>query len=289
VTSNDQVATFDEDEINLVAIWRVVWRRKFSILLIALVCGAAAAVYALTATEIFRAEVVVTEVSARRGIESTAGRLSGLATLVGVNLGTRSGEAQEARAILVSRRLAEEFIRRHDLIPTLMEGSKEAPEMWFAVQRFRNNVASIRYGSAEGTTVLAIDWPDPVVAAQWANDFIALANELIRVRAVEESERNIAYLNEQIPRTNLVEVQRVMYGLIQDETKTLMLANGRLEYAFTVVDPAVPPKLRVRPNRTLLVMVGIVIGLFIGVGGAFAREMFVRSRRGPRQTAERRV
>jgi hypothetical protein len=96
-------------------------------------------------------------------------------------------------------------------------------------------------------TVVAIDWTDPATAAQWANGFVALANELLRTRALVESKRNIAYLNDQISKTDVVELRRVLYGLIESETKTLMLANGRPEYAFRVVDPAVPPELKTRP------------------------------------------
>ncbi len=266
----------ERDEINLIAIWNVLWRYKYAIAASTLLVAAVAAVIALTATEIFRAEAVVTEVSARRGTESVGGQLGGIMSMVGVNLGTRSGEAQEARAILGSNRLAEDFIRRYDLVNTLMEGSEEPPEIWFAVQIFRNSVLQIYDGAAEGTTAVAMDWPDPVVAARWANDYVALANEVVRARAMDESKRNIEYLNEQLPKTNVVEVQRVMYNLIETETKSLMLANGRLEYAFAVIDPAVPPRLRVRPYRTLIVLVGAVIGMFIGGGFAFAREAFVR-------------
>ena len=75
-----------------------------------------------------------------------------------------------------------------------------------------------------------------------ANGLVGLANELLRTRALEEAQRNIAYLNAQADRTNEVELRRAIFNLIESETKTLMLANGRTEYAFRVVDPAVPPE-----------------------------------------------
>jgi uncharacterized protein involved in exopolysaccharide biosynthesis len=56
----------------------------------------------------------------------------------------------------------------------------------------------------------------------------------------------------------------VMYNLIEAETKELMLANGKAEYAFTIVDPAVPPEIRISPKRTLMVLVGTSIGLLLG-------------------------
>jgi uncharacterized protein involved in exopolysaccharide biosynthesis len=87
----------------------------------------------------------------------------------------------------------------------------------------------------------------------------------MRSRALEESSRNIKYLNEQIERTDVVEMRRVMYSLIEAETKQLMLANGRAEFAFTLVDPAVAPEIRSSPQRTLMVIVGGLIGGMLGV------------------------
>ena len=105
---------------------------------------------------------------------------------------------------------------------------------------------------------------DPVTAARWANGLVGLANELLRTRALEEAQRNIAYLNAQADRTNEVELRRAIFNLIESETKTLMLANGRTEYAFRVVDPAVPPEIRSGPHRTLLLVTGLLVGLLLG-------------------------
>lgn len=280
MTSSDRNSTHDEGEIDLAALWRVVWDRKYLIVLITGLFGAAAVFLALTAIPVYRAEVVVTEVrsSAMSGGGSVTGQLGGLASLVGVNLGGRDGEAQQARAILASRRLIEEFIGRHDLLSVLLSDSKDPPLVWFAVQRVRGDVLSIQDDDGNGTTTVAMDWTDPAIAASWANDFVALANEVIRARAMDDSKRNIAYLSDEITRTNVVEVQRVMYNLIETETKTLMVANGRVEYAFTVIDPAVPPQVRIRPRRTVMVLLGVAVGFFLGMVAAFAHKAIVRHR-----------
>ena len=85
-------------------------------------------------------------------------------------------------------------------------------------------------------------------------------------------------LNEQLARTTDVELRKVMYNLIENQTKTLMLANGRTEYAFEVVDAAIPPELKNRPHRTLMVLVGLAVGLTLGVAAAVIRDRFERSR-----------
>jgi hypothetical protein len=107
---------------------------------------------------------------------------------------------------------------------------------------------------------------------------VALANELIRTRVLEESSRNIGYLNRQLARTSELELRQVMYGIIESETKTLMLASGRAEYAFQIVDPAVPPEIRVRPHPALMVLVGTSLGTLIGIVAAFVLDGLRRRR-----------
>jgi uncharacterized protein involved in exopolysaccharide biosynthesis len=55
-----------------------------------------------------------------------------------------------------------------------------------------------------------------------------------------------------------------------------MLANGRVEYAFTIVDPAVASEVRVSPRRALMGISGIAIGLFLGTFIAWLRDKFAR-------------
>jgi LPS O-antigen subunit length determinant protein (WzzB/FepE family) len=83
-------------------------------------------------------------------------------------------------------------------------------------------------------------------------------------------------LNKQVAQTSSVELQHVLYQLIQNETKNLMLAHGRLEYAFTIVDPAVAPEIRFSPRRTLMVISGLFIGGIFGSLVAWARKSMRR-------------
>jgi uncharacterized protein involved in exopolysaccharide biosynthesis len=174
---------------------------------------------------------------------------------------------------LQSRRLAEQFIERNKLLPELSTYGSKPLSLWRGVNKFKQKVVSIREDKRTGLTTVAVSWHDPATAAKWANDLVALANELIRARALADSTRNIDYLNEQIARTKMVELQSVMYNLIESETKTLMLANARAEYAFTLVDPAVAPEIRDSPKRTLIVFFGAAVGFALGLVAVFVRSL----------------
>lgn len=272
----------DEEEagIDLVELWRLLFSYRW--LLIA--CGALgvgiALVLALTADQIYRGETTVAEVrdDGMSAVGGLASQFGGLASLAGVNLFSGGKGDRNALATLKSRYLAEQFIARYKLMPVLNKGSTKPQSMWRTVGDFRANVLQVREDKRTGLAIVAVDWTDPELAARWANDYVALANEIIRGRELTESSRNVAYLNEQIAKTNVVELQRVMYSLIETETKNLMLANARSEFAFRVIDPAVKPLDRVSPKRTLMVLMGAVLGGVLGLMAMFAHRFSRRLR-----------
>jgi uncharacterized protein involved in exopolysaccharide biosynthesis len=267
-----------ENEIDFVAIFWIIWRQKLLVVTCALIAGVIAVVLAFRAIPIYHAEVVVTEVrdTALGGGSSIASQFGGLASLAGVNINA-NGPSLENKAVLESRGLVEEFVRRNGIVPLMNIDPRLPNPLWFAVVRFKKDVLDMRDDKMKGTTTITMDWPDPAVAAQWANGFVALANALLRERAVQDSTRNITFLNKQVAQTNVLEVQHAMFQLIESQTKTLMLATGRVEYAFTVVDPAVAPQVRASPRRTLMVFSGLIIG---GILGSIAAIILnIRSKR----------
>ncbi len=263
--NSDQPA-FVEGEINVLRLWTIVWSGRYIVLLCGFLSAATAAAYSLWVTPLYRAEVVVTEagdggMNANGGL---TGQLGGLASLAGVNM-SGSEISREAAAILESRALVEEFVKRNNLTGVILSQDNGAGSLWHAVTKFRSNIVAIRKDARKGTTTVTITWRDPALSAQWANDLVRLANEIMRNRTLVESTKNLKYLNDQIARTNVVEIRASLYGLLESETKKTMLASGRDDYAFRIVDPAVTPEVRVSPRRTMMVVLGLLLGLCGGL------------------------
>jgi Chain length determinant protein len=279
VNSSQPIVTERGDGIDIIAIIRVMWRYRYLIGTASLLFALLAVYIALTSREIFRAEVVVTEVhdnGLSGGGGDLAGKIGGLASLAGVQLGGGGGADANAQGVLASRHLIEEFIKQQDLVPTLTAGMGKRSTLWFAVKRFKETIVTIHDDPLKGLTTIDVDWFDPAVASKWANGFVALANDLIRTQAFDDASRNVAYLRTQISQTSEVEVQRSLADLIETETKKLMLANGRRDFAFRSVDPAVPPEVRHSPRRTLLVISGAALGFFLGTLFALSHDAFRR-------------
>ncbi len=262
------------DEIDLLDVYRALREDWGWITGITGAFAAASVIAALIMTEIYRAEVIVTEAQDNRsgGSAALARQFGGLAGLAGIDLGGLSNDGNQiATPYLQSRALVAEFVERNDLVPVLSAhwDRSEPLTLWMATRMFIEKVRRVTIDQRTGLITVSVEWTEPTVAAEWANGLVALANQKLRERALAEAEHNIAYLHEQIERTSVVGIQQVMFNLIESEMQNAMFAKARPEYAFAVIDPAVPPEQRVRPRRAQIAVMGTFLGglvalLFVG-------------------------
>ena len=275
-----------DESIDFAYVVRWLWLHRLALAIGGVLGLAAAIVWGLNAREIFRAEVVVAEANVGGlGAGSLMNQLGGIAGLAGINIGVGETGRQD-RALLRSRRLAEEFIVRNKLLPVLFPTPGENATLWFAVRRFKAQMVNVREDTRTELITVTMSAGDPDKAAEWANAYVALANELARTKAIDEASRNIAYLRTEIGKTEVAELQRVLYQLVESESKTLMLASARPQYAFTVIDPAVRPGMRDSPRRTVMALMGTFAGLLLGVAFVMARTLFARARLANRQSRD---
>lgn len=232
-------------------------------------------------TPMYRSEVRVSVVLDldRAGGAALGGALGGLASLAGLQT-QGSAERAESLAVLASRSLGERFLVAEDLMPGLFpdrwdavakswipRGDKQAPTIREAFTAFTRDIRVIQEDSQSGLIVVAMNWSDPVRAAQLANGYVDLANSTLRARAIEEARASLQFLDAELGKTQSIPVRESIFRLVETQTKKIMLANVRRDYAFKVIDPAVPPDEGdvARPRRLLMAAVGALLGLTLGI------------------------
>lgn len=287
---------FDEDdEIDLLELWRTLLKYKRMILKSVLGATFAAAAISLLMTNTYRAEVLLTPAQSEDvkggGLASALGGLGGLATLAGVSLGGGSS-TEESLAVLQSREFLWKFVQEQKLMPILFEDSWDAdkkrwkednpedqPGQWdiYRLLIEGKNLDVIK-DKETGIITVAFEWKDPARAAEWANALVASLNRHLAQQAVARSERNLQYLNEELMKTQVEEMRKTLFDLIASEQKSAMLANAQKEFAFRVLDPAVTPDRKIKPRRTLIVLLSALVAGFLAVIVAFIKESLVRRR-----------
>ena len=247
--------------------------------------GVSFTVVALVATPIYRAEVLLSPMVGGSGGSALArlsGQLGPVANLFG-DMDASSGLANKEVyiATLRSRRFTHEFIRANDLLPVLFpdkwnesenawkvsDGESLQPSMDVATRLFDKEIRTISEDRRSGLVTLAIEWPDPVLAAQWAEDIVSRTNKFLQDRFIAEAERSMEFLEAELRSTDVLERQQIIYRQMEVKIGDVMMAKARNEYAFIVVDPAVVPDddSYVWPNRKVMVAVGLMLGLLIGI------------------------
>ena len=277
-----------EDEINLMDLWKVIAGQKKLLFVITTITTLIALTYALLATPIYRAEALLAPVSKEKGgqLSALAGQFGGLASLAGINLGGGGGGGiEEAIATLKSREFTNKFIEDESLLSVLFDGEwdksnkkwsdvKKQPTLWRAYKKFKS-IRTVSQDNKTGLITLSIDWKDPVLAASWVGKLIKRLNDQLRQEAIMKSKKSILFLEAEIQKTSVIEIKEAIYSLIEAQTKTKMLANTQEEYAFRVLDEAVVPEEKVKPKRRLIVVLGFILGVMISILLVFIRQVFI--------------
>lgn len=263
----------ESGEVSLFDLGEVLWRAKWWVIGSAAVFAIAAIAYSLLATEWYRAEVLLipNESHSSQSVGSQLQGLGGLASLAGINVQGR--DATEALAVLRSRKFARSFIEDKKLLPVFFSDEwnsekgewnaadpQERPDLRDGIKYFGDNVREVSEDSRTGLVTLSISWTDADLAAEWAMELVSRLNATMRMRALEDAERNIAYLRSQLESTNIGALRDAVARLLESELQKVMLARGEEEFAFRIVDPAQTPKLRYWPKRSLIVILATVVG-----------------------------
>ncbi len=276
----------EEDELSLIDLWNIVWKRKWPWLTFGPLFAVIGIFYALNQPEIFRGEATLVPNSEKQGgggLAALAGQFGGLASMAGINVGG-GGSTETAIATLKSRQFLIPFIGQEEAQKAIFPQQWDAETKKWTVsserrqdnnrptnletyERFTKECLSVSEDKRTGIVTIAVELQDPQLAADWTNRLADRLNAHLRQQAKIEAEKNLEYLNKQITETRVLEIKESLYGLIENQTKNAMLANAKEDYAFKVIDPAVVPEEKSKPKRSLIVIatgfLGGVFGLFV--------------------------
>ncbi|EOI6603623.1 Wzz/FepE/Etk N-terminal domain-containing protein [Vibrio parahaemolyticus] len=294
-----QPSALDSDEIDLRELFAAIWKGKWIIIAMTFVFAVGSVLYALSLPNIYKADALLAPTeSSGGGLSKMAGQLGGLAALAGVNLGGgQTSQTDLAVQVMKSRQFVDSFINKHDLLVPLLaakdwdlatnqlvldeeiynhttgewlrepEGLRgSTPTAQEAFRVFSEEVLSVKQDKETGLYVVSVKHYSPYVAKQWVDWLIEDINKVMRERTIAETSQNLAYLNTQLRKTAVADMQSTFYKLIEEQTKSLMLAEVQEEFVFKIVDPAVIPELKDGPKRAIICVLGILLGGILGIG-----------------------
>lgn len=284
-----------EDEIDLMEIWRVLVKYKRMISGAVLGAAIVSAWVSLLMPNVYRAETLLAPVKmedGKSGLASALGSMGGLASMAGLSLGG-GGSNDENLAVLQSREFLWQFVQSNHLLPILFEDEwdaqkkkwecddpKEQPGQWDVYGLFiKDGALSVSSDKKTDLVTVTFEAEDARFAAKLTNDLVLQVNRYLANQAITRSQLNLKYLNEELARTQVEEMRKVLFEMIANEQKNAMMANTQKEYAFKVLDPAAEPNKKIKPKRSLIVILSAVLAGFVAVLFAFIREGVTRRRK----------
>jgi LPS O-antigen subunit length determinant protein (WzzB/FepE family) len=286
-----------DDEIDLLELFSVLWANKIKIIAITAIFAVGSVIYSLSMPNQYKATALLAPAqSDEGGLSGSLGQLGGLASLAGVSIGGgESSESQIAQEIMKSWSFLEGFIADNDLAVEVYaaegwnKGSNDLkinkdvydskreewlieddsglmglPSSWELFNAFSNRV-EVSEDTKSGLVSVSIEYYSPQIAKKWLDLYISAINEHMQARQVERVSNNIRYLETQIEKTAIAEMQEVFYRIIEDQTKNKMLAEASPEYVFVAVSPSMVPEEKSQPQRALICILVTLLGGMLSV------------------------
>jgi len=281
-----------DDEIHLVEHGRILLKYKRLILSVTLGAAVLAAGISMLLPNIYRAEVLIASASddSKAGsLSSALGGLGGMATLAGISLGG-GGDVEQNIAVLKSRDFLWQFVQEKKLMPILFadkwdeqnnkwknDDPKKQPGQLDVHRLFiEDGALKVNLEKKTGLITISVEGKNAGLAAEWANDLVERLNQYLARQAIARSTNNLKYLNDELRRTQIEDMRKILFDLIASELKQAMLASTQKNFAFKVLDPAVEPDKEIKPHRLQIIGFAALIAGFVAGFVAFVRERRVR-------------
>ena len=304
-----ELSKLEEKNVTFAETLTILWDHKIFISVFTLALSIIIFLGSFVVSDKYKSETILAAASTKSSQSNILGDFSGLASVAGINLPGSSSQEKIDRGleILTSLYFFEKFSSKDSIFFNLVavNGWDENDnkllinssiydinnEKWISKAKFsRDGRPSLQYAHrkflkqlsvekvrSNGFIKISFEHFSPFVAQQILESLILEINDVIKKDDVTKAENSINFLEEQIANTQILEVRSGFTKLIQSQIETIMLANASPYYRFEILSPPVVPELKSGPNRTLIFILSILIGLFASSSFIYAKYIYRQS------------
>lgn len=252
---------------------------KWIILLVSMLCGYATLLYAKTLPDIYEsvALVDIVEQGDAGGVDPdnrVSAESIGLIETGFVLSTTKENYTKTVFSRLTSRKFIRFFMDKHNIYALLYEDQwDEENERWRegfeldkgkAFIKFEREFISVYQNEESQIVAIAVRHRDPDLAAELANLYFEEFNDYMRQIALVSIASKIAFLERSLESAGNIQMEQMLYRLMEAQTAAATLVKGQDEYALELVDPATRSYDRYSPARKRMVVVAtFAAGFFV--------------------------
>lgn len=310
--STNTLPNNSSNDISLYSLFALFFKNWLILVLSAFTLAVIAALWAINQPNMYKAEILLMPASGDNGgLGSLGGDLGGLAAIAGVSMPDSGNENTKLALQLVkSRTFVGKFIEENNLLAAVMAANdwdpqtnellyneniyniktktwvrkvkapkQQVPSLQEAHERFLT-MLNVEQDSKTKFVKISVEFYSPDISAVWTANIVTSLNNTIREIDMLEATSSIAYLQQLITESDVSGLRNVFSSLMEEQIKSKMLATIRPNYVFKVVDPAVAPEKKSKPQRAIIV---IIAGFFGGIIGIII-VLLMAGRRNERQS-----
>lgn len=294
-------------QIKVEEIFKLFWKKKFFIIVFSFFFSILSISYSLYLPNKYLSSVTLTMSEKSAGsspLDNIPSQYGSLASLAGINLGSSDGQLILAQKIIASRDFVKRLISFEDVLPNLVaasgynfdkdqiiynkdlfdsstkkwvfklaKGKKNPPSYLEAHKIYTENVLKIDYDLDDKDYLkIGVEHLSPNFSSFFLRLIISELNLLTREKDLEDAQKSLSFLDEQLTNTKNLETRNSIRLLIEQQLKIKMLASVREDYLVTVIDEPFVPEIKSSPSRFLITIIGAFLGFFISLLYVFLKE-----------------
>jgi len=302
----------NSEEIDLKEIFLILWNAKYFIATTFILASILSVIYALSLPNIYKSSAILTPVSHSENSMSALSdvQMGTLANITGISIPSSNInkavigiEVMRSRQFFSNFGLTDEFLvpliasrgwemstdtlvineeiynlKQKNWVRDARPPRTSKPSLQEAHKKFMS-LFSISRDVKTGLITLSIDHYSPNIAKKWLEEVIFEINNSTRYKDIANAELSIDFLNEEINNTQNTGLLVGLNQMIQSHTEKKVFARATKEYVFQVIDPPHAPEIKSSPRRSIICIIGAIVGTIFGVLVALLRHYFFNSKR----------
>jgi capsular polysaccharide biosynthesis protein len=297
----------NDNDIDLVDIFNLLWSKKLFIVLITLSISLISIFYALNLPNYYKSEALLSmrDAEQSQGL-SAVSQYGGLAQMAGISIPKTGGEnkSQYVIATIKSRDFFNELTAANPSIVPMLYAVKEydhkkkiaiydsaiydqknkiwktaKPTQLQAHKIFVGSALSISKNDLTGYLSVSIEHLSPIFSYKLLINVIDKLNDIARVKDLSESEKALNFLFEQSSKTDLIGIAASINNLIEAQIQKQMSTQISKDYLVYYLDSPFIPELKSKPSRSTICILGFLFGFSLSILITLIREFIFNKER----------
>ena len=295
-------------EIDLSEFFHMLWDKIFYIGATTSIFLLISITYALMLPNVYKSEALMMPMEKDAGMSGMLEQYGGIASLAGISLPSESAsKSQEAIARIQSFKFFSDHFLPNIMLENLLAVKRWNPEgntlaynksdfnsesrQWVrkvrppkstipssqeAYEKYRE-ILMVSEDKKTQFVALSVEHESPFIAQQWAELIIDQIDQSMRAQDRETATKSIEYLNSLAPTINYEEIKKALSSLQHGQMKRLMMVEANEDYIFKMLDSPVAPEMKSEPRRSLIVILGTILGAMLSIFGVIAFDYFKKT------------